>query len=141
MVARKDGKIRIGKGFSKSELKEAGVDFKQALRFTIPIDLRRKTRHAENVNVLRQQLGLQMPKISKPPEPVKKPAERAKKPAKPMKEEVAEAKKPTKPTKQKKTTEISKPPKSAKTIKTEKPAPKKPAVKRKTVKPKGAEKT
>jgi len=137
MVARKDGKIRIGKGFSKSELKEAGVDFKQALRLTIPIDLRRKTRHAENVNVLRQQLGLQVPKISK------KPPEPSQKPSKLVKTEVTEPKpaKPKKPTKQKKTTEISKPPKRAKTIKTEKPAPKKTAVKRKTAKPKGAEKT
>jgi len=137
MVARKDGKMRFGKGFSKGELKEAGVDFKQALRLTIPVDLRRRTRHEENVNVLRQQLGLRAPKISKPPEPSKKP--------KPEKAEVTEPK-PTKlkkPTKQKRTKEISKPSKREKPIKApkaEKPVPKKSATRRKAVKSKGAEK-
>lgn len=71
MVARKDGKMRIGKGFSKSELREAGLDFKQALRLTIPVDLRRETKHEENVNALRQHLGVQVPKI-KPPEQSRK---------------------------------------------------------------------
>ena len=134
MVARKDGKIRIGKGFSKDELKEAGLDFKQALRLTIPVDLRRKTKHEENVNVLKQHLAMQMPKTSKPPKPSKKPS-------KPLKEEVAE--KPTKPKKQKKT-EVSKPLKRAKVpkaAKAEKPVPKKSVTRRKAAKSKGAEKT
>jgi large subunit ribosomal protein L13e len=137
MVARKDGKMRFGKGFSKSELKEAGVDFKQALRLTIPVDLRRRTRHEENVNSLRQQLGLQVPEISKLPKPVKKPS-------KPVKAKVAEPKpakpsKPTKTTKQKKATEISKPSKrkkAEKASKTVKPLPKKSATRREAAKSK-----
>jgi len=132
MVARKDGKMRIGKGFSKDELKEAGVDFKQALRLTIPVDLRRKTKHEENVNVLKQRLAMQMPKTSKPPKPSKKPS-------KPMKEKVAE--KPTKPKKREKTTEISKPSKRAKAPKAEGQVPKKSATRRKTAKSKSIEKT
>jgi len=139
MVARKDGKMRFGKGFSKGELKEAGVDFKQALRLTIPVDLRRKTRHEENVSALKQRLGLQVPKISKPPKPSKKSS-------KPKKAEVMEQK-PTKPKKQRKTTEISKPSKrvratkSPESPKAEKTVLKKSSTRRKTVKSKGAEKT
>lgn len=98
MVARKDGKMRIGKGFSKSELREAGLDFKQALRLTIPVDLRRETKHEENVNALRQHLGVQVPKI--------KPPEQSRKLPRPVKAEVTETKptKAKKPTKQKEVT-------------------------------------
>jgi hypothetical protein len=151
--------MRFGKGFSKSELKEAGIDFKQALRLAMPVDLRRRTRHEENVNVIRQHLGLQAPKISKPPEILKEPS---KKPSKPGKVEVKKEKpaiiekpkkpeKAEKPTKQKKA-DVSKPSKKVKTTKspktkaakaeeTEKPTPKKSVTKRKTTKSKSAEKT
>lgn len=140
MAARKDGKMRFGKGFSKSELKEAGVDFKQALRLTIPVDLRRKTRHEENINALREQLGLQVPKISKPPKS-------AEKPIKPEKAEVMESR-PVKPKKlmKERKVEVSKPSKRTKAAvaevpKAEKPIRKKSTTKRKTVKSKGTEKT
>jgi len=131
MVVRKDGKMRIGKGFSKGELKEAGIVSKQALRLTIPVDLRRNTKHEENVDALKQYLGLRVPKISKPPEPTKKLP-------KPVKTKVAE-----KPTRRKKAPEVSKPLKRAKApkaTKTEKPAPKKTAARRKAAKSKGEEK-
>jgi len=49
---RKDG-TRKGKGFSRGELKEAKIDFKQALKLAIPIDLRRKTKHEENITALK----------------------------------------------------------------------------------------
>jgi large subunit ribosomal protein L13e len=139
-VVRKDGKARLGRGFSRGELKEAEVDFKQALRLAVPVDLRRKTKHEENVHILKQYLSLRMPKISKPPKPSKKPL---KKPSKPMKAEVMEQKpaKPTKPTKQKKTTEIRKPSKRAKAPKAERTTSKKSPAKRKIVKSKGKEKT
>jgi len=147
IVAKKDGKTRIGKGFSKNELKEAGVDFKQALRMAIPVDLRRKTRHEENVTILRQRLGVQTPKVSKPPEPSKEPV-------KPVKAKVSRPRtiKVTKPTKQKKTAE-AKPskrekvveakeaPKAREVSKAKKPTPKKSATKRKTTKSKSTEKT
>jgi len=134
-VVRKDGKVRFGRGFSRDELKEAGVDSKQALRLTIPVDLRRKTKHEENVKVLKQHLGLQVrqvPKISKPPEPSKKPS-------KPKKAKVTEPElaKPAKPIKRKKTTEI----KPKKRAKAEKTAPKKLSTKRKAAKSKSEEKT
>jgi len=136
-VVRKDSKARLGRGFSREELKEAGVDFKQALRLTIPVDLRRKTKHEENVSVLRQHLGLRVPKISKPPKPAKEPS---RKPSRPTKVEVAEQK-PAKPI-TKKAKEVSKPlkhAKASKAVKTEKPAPKKSATKRKAEKSKSTE--
>ena len=46
--------IRNGRGFSKSELKEAGIiDISMAKNRGIPIDVLRKTTKAENVEQLR----------------------------------------------------------------------------------------
>ncbi len=64
---RKDG-TRKGKGFSRGELKEAKIDFKQALKLTIPLDLRRKTKHPENVKIIKEhmrKLGLKSKKRKK----------------------------------------------------------------------------
>jgi ribosomal protein L13E len=46
-------KKRHGKGFSREELKKAGTNFKDALKLDIPIDLKRKTSHDENVDALK----------------------------------------------------------------------------------------
>ncbi len=48
-VFKKNGKQRCGKGFSREELKKAGLSFKEALRLGIPVDSRRRTSHKENV--------------------------------------------------------------------------------------------
>jgi len=53
-VAKKFGETRRGRGFSKSELREVGLDFQQALKLRLPIDERRKTKRAENVKTLKQ---------------------------------------------------------------------------------------
>jgi len=45
-------KRRKGKGFSKSELKDAGLSFKEALKHNIPIDSRRSTKLEENAKTL-----------------------------------------------------------------------------------------
>ena len=71
-VQKKNVRIREGKGFSKDELREAGMDFKQALRLKIPIDLRRKTKHEENIKTLKQHL-----KSLNPSKPRKKRKSRA----------------------------------------------------------------
>ena len=54
MVQKKNGRVRKGKGFSKGELRDVGIDFKQALKLKVPIDLRRKTKHEDNVKTLKQ---------------------------------------------------------------------------------------
>ena len=71
-VQKKDGRTREGKGFSKGELREVGIGFKQALRLKIPIDLRRKTKHKDNVKTLKQHL-----QSLKPSKPRKKRKSRA----------------------------------------------------------------
>lgn len=71
-MRKKNGRVREGKGFSKGELREAGMDFKQALRLKIPIDLKRKTKHEDNIKTLKQHL-----KSLKPSKPRKKRKSRA----------------------------------------------------------------
>jgi large subunit ribosomal protein L13e len=56
-VFKKDGKQRYGKGFSREELKKAGLSFKEAIKFGIPVDSRRRTIHEENVEVVKTILG------------------------------------------------------------------------------------
>lgn len=52
-VFKKDGKERYGKGFSREELKKAGLSVKEALKLGVPVDLRRRTIHEENVNAVK----------------------------------------------------------------------------------------
>lgn len=52
-VFKKDGKQRCGKGFSREELKKAGINLKEALKFGIPVDFRRRTIHNENVEAVK----------------------------------------------------------------------------------------
>jgi len=56
VAQKKDGRTKEGKGFSKGELREVGIDSKQALRLAIAIDLRRRTKHEENIRTLKQHL-------------------------------------------------------------------------------------
>ncbi len=68
VVRKEKSSIRKGKGFSRGELKEAKIDFKQALKLAIPIDLRRKTKHPENVKIIKEhmrKLGLKSKKRKK----------------------------------------------------------------------------
>lgn len=52
-VFKKDGKQRLGKGFSREELKKAGINLKDALKLGIPMDSRRRTAHQENVEAIK----------------------------------------------------------------------------------------
>ena len=54
IVFKKNKKQRYGKGFSRGELKEAGLTFKKALKIKVPIDLRRGTAHKENIHAIKQ---------------------------------------------------------------------------------------
>jgi len=53
-VAKKLGKTRRARGFSREELREVELDFQQALKLRLPIDQRRKSKRAENVKALKQ---------------------------------------------------------------------------------------
>jgi len=56
VVRKRNGRTRKGRGFSRGELGETELDFKQALKLGIPIDRRRKTKNEENVEILKQYL-------------------------------------------------------------------------------------
>lgn len=56
IVSKKSGKTRKGRGFSREELKEAKLNFQEALRLHLPVDTRRRTKHKENVKALKHLL-------------------------------------------------------------------------------------
>jgi len=64
-VPKQLGKQRFGRGFSRDELKEAGSNAKEAHRLGLLVDLRRKTKHEENVEALKTFLKEKRP-ASKP---------------------------------------------------------------------------
>ncbi|MEM2557615.1 MAG: ribosomal protein L13e [Candidatus Bathyarchaeia archaeon] len=49
---------RFGKGFSVGELKAAGLSVREALALKIPVDVRRRTSHEENIRVLREYIAI-----------------------------------------------------------------------------------
>jgi large subunit ribosomal protein L13e len=53
VVFKKNGKPRKGKGFSREELRIAGLSFREALKSGVPIDSRRRTIHKENVTAVK----------------------------------------------------------------------------------------
>ncbi len=53
-IVYRKGKVRKGKGFSRDELRAVELSLKEALKMGIPVDPRRKSRHEENVNLLKQ---------------------------------------------------------------------------------------
>ncbi|MDH7564043.1 MAG: ribosomal protein L13e [Candidatus Bathyarchaeota archaeon] len=52
-ILKKDEKKRHGKGFSRGELRKAGLSIAEAVRFKIRVDPRRKTAHEENIETLK----------------------------------------------------------------------------------------
>ncbi|TET56665.1 50S ribosomal protein L13e [Candidatus Bathyarchaeota archaeon] len=65
IILKRRGRNRRGRGFSRKELKKAGLSQKQALKLQLPVDLRRRTIHEENVKLLKQQLKVKTRKITK----------------------------------------------------------------------------
>lgn len=53
-VAKKFGRTRRARGFSRGELREVELDFQRALKLRLPVDKMRKTKRAENVKALKQ---------------------------------------------------------------------------------------
>ena len=61
IVVGNDGEKRDGRGFSRQELKNAGLGLKQALKLGLPVDSKRKTAHEENVEALKATVKAQKP--------------------------------------------------------------------------------
>jgi ribosomal protein L13E len=55
------GKQRCGRGFSREELKKAGTNLTEALKFSLPVDSRRRTFHKENVEAVKNLLESRKP--------------------------------------------------------------------------------
>jgi ribosomal protein L13E len=55
-------RARRGKGFSRAELREACLSPSHALKLGIPIDIRRRTKHKENIENLKKYLNLKSEK-------------------------------------------------------------------------------
>ena len=52
-IFKPDGKQRSGKGFSRDEIKKAGLTPACAAAIKLPVDLKRKTAHDENVEAIK----------------------------------------------------------------------------------------
>ena len=71
-VFKSDRDRRLGKGFSREELKRAGSSLNEALRFGVPVDSKRKSAHEENIEAVKNFLQ-EKKQASKPKKPRKKP--------------------------------------------------------------------
>jgi ribosomal protein L13E len=76
-ILKPNGKQCNGRGFSPEELKKAGLNKAEASRLGLPVDLRRKTAHDENVEAIKAYVEKKKaetkPKPKPKPEPKKKP--------------------------------------------------------------------
>ena len=69
-ILKPDGKQRSGKGFSKSEVKKAGLDAVCARKMGLPVDPRRRTVHDENVEAVKAYAEKEKAKPKPKPKPV-----------------------------------------------------------------------
>ncbi len=77
VITKHNKKQSLGKGFSTTELEKAGVNKQQAKQIGLPVDVKRKTAHDENVAAIKQHAekakAAAKPKPQKPePKPKKK---------------------------------------------------------------------
>jgi len=54
VVTKHNKKQNIGKGFSTTELEKAGVNKQQARKIGLPIDVKRKTAHDQNIATIKE---------------------------------------------------------------------------------------
>ena len=71
-VFKNDGRQRLGRGFSREELKKAGSSLKEAVRLGLPVDDKRKTAHDENVAAAKTSLQERRPASKPASKPVSK---------------------------------------------------------------------
>ena len=80
-VTKRKGRKSASRGFSLTELKKAGLTRQDAKKMGVPLDIKRKSTHNENVETLKAHAEKAKPK-AKPKEPKRKPTEKPKKKAK-----------------------------------------------------------
>ncbi|MDR1993848.1 MAG: ribosomal protein L13e [Nitrososphaerota archaeon] len=52
-ILKPNGKQKPGKGFSLNELKAAGINKQQAKKAGLPVDVRRKSQHDQNIEAIK----------------------------------------------------------------------------------------
>ncbi len=52
-ITAQNGKQKAGRGFSPNELKAAGISRQQAQQAGLPVDMRRKSQHDQNVEAIK----------------------------------------------------------------------------------------
>ena len=85
VITKHNKKQNIGKGFSTTELEKAGVNKQQAKQIGLPVDVKRKTAHDQNIATIKEYAekakakaqAAAKPKPQKP-EPKPKPKKKAK---------------------------------------------------------------
>jgi ribosomal protein L13E len=58
-ITAPNGKQKQGKGFSRNEIKEAGISKQKARQLKFPIDDNRKSTHPQNVDAIKAHLPKQ----------------------------------------------------------------------------------
>jgi ribosomal protein L13E len=78
-IVKPDGKQRSGRGFSREELKKAGLNKAEAKKLEIPVDRRRKTAHDQNVEAIKAYAEKKKAETKPKPKPQPQPKKKAKK--------------------------------------------------------------
>ena len=78
-ILKPDGKQRSGRGFSREELKKAGLNKAEAKKLEIPVDNRRQTAHDQNVEAIKAYAEKKKAKTKTKPKPQPQPKKKAKK--------------------------------------------------------------
>jgi large subunit ribosomal protein L13e len=78
-IVKPDGKQRSGRGFSREELKKAGLNKAEAKKLEIPVDRRRKTAHDQNVEAIKAYVEKKKAETKPKPKPQPQPKKKAKK--------------------------------------------------------------
>lgn len=78
-ILKPDGKQRSGRGFSLDEVKKAGLTEADARKMQLPVDIRRRTAHEENIEAVKAHIKKVTAEIKPKLEPVPKPVAKDKK--------------------------------------------------------------
>ncbi len=54
VITKHNKKQNIGKGFSPTELEKAGVNKQQAKQIGLPVDIKRKSAHDQNITTIKE---------------------------------------------------------------------------------------
>jgi ribosomal protein L13E len=81
VITKHNKKQNIGKGFSPTELEKAGVNKQQAKQIGLPVDVKRKSAHDQNIATIKEHAEKAKAQAAAKPKPQKtepKPKKKAK---------------------------------------------------------------